>query len=200
MEPHVSLAENSQDFTHRSVTGDSEKLSEVFENEIPRLFRMADCILHNSYDSEDALQDGLLSAMLHIDQFKGNAQFSSWLYSIVRNSALTKLRRQKAHPSISMDDQSSDGDFEIFTAEVPTDSGPDPERACEQSELAGRFARTLECLPEHYRAIILLCDFEGFTGKEAAERLGLTVSALKSQRNRARSAIRDSMGDYFSSR
>jgi len=197
MESQISLVENSQDLPCRNMGGESEKLSEIFEKEMSRLYRMADCILHNPYDSEDALQDGLLSAILHIDQFKGNAQFSSWLYSIVRNSALTKLRRQKAHPSISMDEQSSEGDFEIFNVEVPTDSGPNPERACEQAELAGRFARTLDCLPAHYRAIILLCDFEGFTGKEAAERLGLTVSALKSQRNRARSAIRDSMGNYF---
>ena len=67
----------------------------------PRLFRVADCVLHNSHDSEDALQDGLLSALRHIDQFKGNSQFSTWLFSIVRNSALAKLRKQRAHPIVS---------------------------------------------------------------------------------------------------
>ena len=197
MEPQASAVENHQDLTYRTGGMESEELSEIFEKEMARLFRMADCILHNRYDSEDALQDGLLSAMLHLDQFKGNAQFSSWLYSIVRNSALTKLRRQKAHPCTSFDEQSAEGDFEIYKMEPAVDSAPDPERSCEQSELADRFARTLNCLPSHYRAIILLCDFEGFTGKEAAERLGLTLSALKSQRNRARSAIRESMGSYF---
>jgi DNA-directed RNA polymerase specialized sigma24 family protein len=51
-------------------------------------------------------------------------------------------------------------------------------------------------LPANYRAIIRLCDFEGFSGKEAAQRLGLTVSALKAQHHRARLAIRESMGGH----
>ena len=197
MERMVSYVEECESRQVCLEGDDGEKLNELLEKNMPRLFRLADCILHNRYDSEDALQDGLLSAILHIGQFKGNAQFSSWLYSIVRNSALTKLRRQRAHPSTSLDEQSGEGDFETFRMDTPSDSGPDPERACEQTELTEIFARTLDCLPPHYRAIILLCDFEGFTGKEAANRLGLTVSALKSQRNRARTAIRESMGAYF---
>jgi RNA polymerase sigma-70 factor (ECF subfamily) len=193
MERLNSFGENGQNEQFRFEGNGNENLNELFEKDMSRLFRVADRILHNRYDSEDALQDGLLSALHHIDQFKGNAQFSTWLYSIIRNSALAKLRRQRAHPLISIDDQSSEGDFEIAQAEIPTDSGPDPEYACAQAELSHIFARTLDCLPAHYRAIILLCDFEGFSGKEAAERLGLTVSALKAQHNRARSAIRESL-------
>jgi len=161
-----------------------------------RLFRVADCVLHNSHDSEDALQDGLLSALRHIDQFKGNSQFSTWLFSIIRNSALAKLRRQRAHQILSIDDQTSEDDSELAASEVPADPGPDPERACAQAELSYLFARTLDGLPANYRAIIRLCDFEGFSGKEAAQRLGLTVSALKAQHHRARLAIRESMGAH----
>ena len=87
------------------TTNDSgENLNELFVDSMPRLFRAADCILHNYHDSEDALQDGLLSALRHIEQFKGNSQFSTWLFSIIRNSALAKLRRQRAHPFISTDE------------------------------------------------------------------------------------------------
>lgn len=175
----------------------SEEFNELFEKNMPRLLRLADRVLRNRHDSEDALQDGLLSALRHIDQFKGNAQFSTWLYSIARNSALAKLRSQRAHPFISMDDLSSDAEFDPDKIEAATDSGPDPEECCAQAELAAIFGRTLECLPPRYRAIIHLCDFEGFSGKEAAEQLGLTVSALKSQHNRARSAIRQSLGAQF---
>jgi RNA polymerase sigma-70 factor, ECF subfamily len=153
--------------------------------------------LHNRYDSEDALQDGLLSALRHIDQFKGNSQLSTWLYAIVRNSALAKLRKQRARVMVSIDDEGGDGDSEWGAREAPADPGPDPERGCEQSELAHRFARTLESLPPNYRAIIRMCDFEGFSGKEAAQRLGLSVSALKAQHHRARLAIRESFGVSF---
>jgi RNA polymerase sigma-70 factor (ECF subfamily) len=176
--------------------GSEDNLDEMFGACMPRLFRAADCILHNYHDSEDALQDGLLSALRHFGQFKGNSQFSTWLYSIIRNSALAKLRKQRAHRFVSLDEQTSDDDSEGAAAEMPADPGPDPERRCAQGELASHFAQTLEELPENYRTIIRLCDFEGFSGKEAAQRLGLTVSALKAQHHRARRAIRESMGTY----
>ncbi len=192
-----SHVENGQDeLAYLTASGGGENLDELFGNSMPRLFRVADCILHNYHDSEDALQDGLLSALRHIGQFKGNSQFSTWLFSIIRNSALAKLRKQRAHPSVSMDDQGSEEENELGPQEMPADPRPDPERGCAQAELSYLFAQTLEGLPPNYRAIIRLCDFEGFSGKEAAQRLGLTVSALKAQHHRARLAIRESMGAY----
>ena len=175
------------------MTGGAERLDELFGNCMPRLFRVADCILHNFHDSEDALQDSLLSALRHMDQFRGNSQFSTWLYSIVRNSALAKLRRQRAHLLVSMEEPISEEEAELGESELFAAPGPDPERACAQSELSYAFARILEDLPANYQAIIRLCDFEGFSGKEAAARLGLSVSALKAQHHRARVAIRESL-------
>src|SRR6202167_3425729 len=104
--------------------GEGESLNELFGNCMPRLFRVADCVLHNCHDSEDALQDGLLSALRHIDQFKGNAQFSTWLFSIVRNSALAKLREQRAHPSVSFGDQVSEEGIDLSWSGIAVDPGP----------------------------------------------------------------------------
>lgn len=189
--------ENGHDEVGFWTTNDGGgNLNELFVDSMPRLLRMADCILHNYHDSEDALQDGLLSALRHIDQFQGNSQFSTWLFSIIRNSALAKLRRQRAHPLVSIDDHGMEGDAEFGAPEIPADPRPDPEHGCAQAELSCQFNRMLEGLPANYRAIIQLCDFEGFSGKEAAQRLGLTVSALKAQHHRARLAIRESMGSY----
>jgi RNA polymerase sigma-70 factor (ECF subfamily) len=187
--------ENGQGERTCLTTSDGgESLNELFGNCMPRLLRVADGVLHNCHDSEDALQDGLLSALRHIGQFQGNSQFSTWLFSIIRNSALAKLRKRRAHQILSIDDQASEDDSELALSEMPADPGPDPERACAQAELSYLFARTLEGLPANYRAIIRLCDFEGFSGKEAAQRLGLTVSALKAQHHRARVALRESLG------
>lgn len=171
-----------------------KNLDELFGSCMPRLYRVANRVLHTSHDSEDALQDGLLSAVRHIDQFKGNAQFSTWLFSIVRNSALANLRKQRTHPTVSIDDQLLENDSEMAAVKAPIDSALDPERNCAQAELSCLFAQTLESLPANYRAIIRMCDFEGFTGREAALRLGLSVSALKAQHHRARRALRKSLG------
>lgn len=187
-------AKNSHDAVLRfGKTRRSRDLDEVFESWMPRLLRVADCILHNHHDSEDALQDSFLSAVRHLDQFQGNSQFSTWLYSIVRNAALAKLRKQRRRPVVSLDEHGPEDEPEMAALDFLSDPSPDPEQACSQSELRSEFARVLETLPANYRAIICLCDFEGFSGKEAAQRLGLTVSALKAQHHRARLALRESM-------
>jgi RNA polymerase sigma-70 factor (ECF subfamily) len=192
-----SFVDNGQEELVSWMTNDArEGLNELFGNSMPRLFRAADRILHNYHDSEDALQDGLLSALHHMDQFQGNSQFSTWLFSIVRNSALAKLRRQRAHAFVSVDDYGLEDDAEFGSAEILADPRPDPERSCGQAELSSEFDRMLTDLPANYRAIIRLCDFEGCSGKEAAERLGLTVSAVKAQHHRARLAIKESMRCY----
>lgn len=170
-----------------------EDLEGLFLDCMPRLFRVADCVLHNRHDSEDALQDGLLLALRHLKEFRGDSRLSTWMHSIIRNSALAKLRQRRAHPMVSLDDQTSEDGSELTAMESPADPGPDPEKACAQAELSYRFARLLEGLPPNYRAIITLCDFEGFSGKEAALRLGLTASALKAQHHRARRAVRQSI-------
>ncbi len=169
-------------------------IDEVLGDCMPRLFRAANYVLRNHHDSEDALQDGLLSAIRHFDQFKGNSQFSTWLYSIVRNSALANLRRQRNHPMLSMDEQDPEFGPEPFLPEIPAGSSSDPEKTYAQAELSSMIARSLGSMPANYSAIIQMCDVEGFSGKEAARELGLTVSALKAQHHRARQAIRVSMG------
>ena len=175
------------------ISTSAESLNEILGDCMPRLFRIADCVLHNYHDSEDALQDGLLSALRHIDQFRGQAQFSTWMHSIVRNSALDKLRRQRAHPTLSLDVPAPDRDPDWTAPNLPIESGPNPERQCEQLEISELFAQTLEGLPRNHQAIIRLCDFEGYSGREAAKRLGLSVSALKAQHHRARQSIRKSL-------
>ena len=176
------------------LTVRDEGLNEMFDECMPRLFRAAHSVLRDHHDSEDALQDGLLLALRHIDQFKGNSKFSTWLFSIIRNAAFVKLRQQRSHPTLSMDDDGHpERDLELTVSAQRGDTWADPERAYARVELSFVFSRMLEELPENYRAIIRLCDLQGFSGREAAEQLGLTVAALKAQHHRARQAIRESM-------
>lgn len=175
----------------------SGNLNDLFADTMPRLFRAAKSILRNHHDSEDALQDGLLSALRHLDEFRGDSEFSTWLYAIIRNAARFEMRKQRSRRTISMDDQDPAEGTESLKLELRIDSTSNPEREYAQVELSFLMAQTLQDLPASYQSIIRLCDFEGLSGKEAAERLGLSVSALKSQHHRARHAIRESMGPHF---
>lgn len=172
-------------------------LNDLFADTMPRLFRAAKSILRNHHDSEDALQDGLLSALRHLDQFRGESEFSTWLYAIIRNAARFEMRKQNTRRTVSIDDQNREDGTEGLKIELKIDSASNPEREYAQVEISFLMAQTLQELPASYQSIIRLCDFEGLSGKEAAERLGLSVSALKSQHHRARQAIRESMGPHF---
>src|SRR6202789_4716494 len=71
---------------------------------LPLFYRRAYRYLGNSHDAEDAVQDALLSAYKHLDQFQGSAKMTTWLTSIVTNSALTQLRRRPRHSHTSLDE------------------------------------------------------------------------------------------------
>src|SRR5579862_4730736 len=83
--------------------GDRKAVDLLFASHIPQLRRTAAWMLPNPADSEDALQDGLLLAYRHLNQFQGRAKFSTWLHRIVINAALENIRRQKSKPTTSIE-------------------------------------------------------------------------------------------------
>ena len=78
---------------------------DVFSRYLPLLYRTAYRYLGNAADAEDAVQDALLSAYRHLDQFKGEAQMSTWLTAIGTNSALTQLRRRARQTHLSLEER-----------------------------------------------------------------------------------------------
>src|SRR6266571_5330110 len=94
----------------------------------PVLFRVALRRLRNVEDAEDAVQDALLSAYKHLGQFEGRSQISTWLTSIVTNTAGMKLRQHSRHEMVSLDqNQENDG---VTFANKLKDSRPNPETIC----------------------------------------------------------------------
>jgi RNA polymerase sigma-70 factor, ECF subfamily len=168
-----------------ATKGDTEALDRLFGPCIPRLQKTAARLLRNPQDAEDALQDGLLSAFRHLHQFEGRAQFMTWMHTIVTNAARSKLRSQRTRPcTFSLDEPVSEQKYTSIA-----DGLVDP-RPCQDDEYAhAEYSRILvailEELPEKLRAIILLCNIEGLPLKDAAVRLGLTVSLVKSRHFRA---------------
>ncbi len=83
-------------------------MQEVLTQSMPLFYRRAYRYLGNAADAEDAVQDALLSACRHLDQFKGQSKMSTWLTTIVINSALTQLRRRPRQIHTSLDEQLGD--------------------------------------------------------------------------------------------
>jgi RNA polymerase sigma-70 factor, ECF subfamily len=141
------------------------------------------------HDAEDAVQDALLSAYKHLDQFKGTAKITTWLTSIVTNSALTQLRRRPRHPSISIDEKIGD-EKDYSVSDTLADTRPNPEDDCVRSDLRKHIIRfAAELSPSMCRAIQLR-DLEGRTISEAARILGVAEGTFKCQVSRARSKLK----------
>src|ERR1700684_2972770 len=101
MQPLQSQTEFQPNTASQTLERSMEEFQDAVSQHLPMLHKRAYRYLGNSHDAEDAVQDALLSAYKHLDQFKGNARMTTWLTSIVTNSALTKLRRRRQRPHFS---------------------------------------------------------------------------------------------------
>jgi RNA polymerase sigma-70 factor (ECF subfamily) len=170
-----------------------ERNTEAFQDTVSRylsLFqRRAYRYLGNSHDAEDAVQDALLSAYKHLDQFQGNAKMTTWLTSIVTNSALTQLRRKPRLPHSSLDEPLAQDQSQRESDRL-MDARPSPEDQCSMSELRMHLMRSVEELSPVLREVIQLRDFDGLNTSEAAHLLGVPEGTIKARVWRARAQLK----------
>jgi RNA polymerase sigma factor (sigma-70 family) len=129
--------------------------------------------------SHDLTQEALLQAFLSLDSLKSDTSFRSWLYGITLNVCHTYLRSLR---------------FDIYSLEVmlggihhnPADYGPTPEEIVERLELRGVVMDAVQALSSANRQAVLLVYYEDFNLREAAQLLGISVTALKGRLHRSR--------------
>jgi RNA polymerase sigma-70 factor (ECF subfamily) len=160
-----------------------------------RYSRVLFCIalrkLRNVEDAEDAVQDAFLCAYRHLDQFQGRSKLSSWLTSIVVNSARMKLRSRERREIVSLDEAPEDGNTTF--ADNLMDSGPNPETICSQTETRELLRNALSQISPKLGLALHMREIGGLSTRETAEGLNINVSAVKSRVKRARTAV----GLYF---
>ena len=172
---------------------------DVFSRHQPLLYRTAYRYLGNAADAEDAVQDALLSACRHLDQFKGQSKMSTWLTTIVINSALTKLRRRPRQIHMSLDDQFGEEPGYCVSDRL-ADQRPTPEDECIKSDLHGHLMHFVDELPPSLNKVFQLRDLDGMTMSEAAHVLGVAEVTVKAQVSRARARLKRLVGETLDSK
>jgi RNA polymerase sigma-70 factor (ECF subfamily) len=175
-----------------SNSANTRKFDEVLSRYLPSFQRMAFRKLGNAADAEDAVQDALLSAYKHLDQFRGGAQMSTWLTTIVINSARMQLRKRSNHVQESLDEPLDDEQQNCLSGRIADDS-PNPEQVCRESELNERVRQFLSQMSAPLRKALQLRGVEGLTTHEAALILGVPDGTVKAQLTRARAKLRQLM-------
>jgi RNA polymerase sigma-70 factor (ECF subfamily) len=144
--------------------------------------------LGNVADAEDAVQDALLSALTHVDQFKGKAKMSTWLTTIVINSARMKLRRRPSQAQISLDETGEEQNVSL--ADMVSDTRPGPEEWYRKRQIAETLAYATSRLSPVLRRTFQLRAFDGLSIRETAYLLGVPAGTVKARFARARTRLK----------
>jgi RNA polymerase sigma-70 factor (ECF subfamily) len=174
-----------------SKRGTAEAFQTVCETLRPRLLKIALRITRNREDAEDAVQDSLMRAYMHIDGFQGNSAFSTWLTRILMNSALMINRKNRNARQVSTEDLNGPGELGS-QFQIP-DHSPNPEQTFVQRERTRILHGAIRKLRPRMRAVVEVAQFHDLPIKETAKVLDISVAAAKGRFFHARSALRKSL-------
>lgn len=183
----------------RTRAGDLQALENLVSRYEEQAYNLAYRILGNREDAEDVLQDTFISVIRALDGFQERSSFSTWLYRVTTNAALTKLRKRSRKDK-------SEGEFldEVYSVQEQareqikmSDWSANPVENLLGEEALGVMEAAIGELPEAYRVVFVLRDVEGLPAAQVADVLGLSVPAVKSRLHRARLFLRNHLSRYF---
>ncbi len=149
-----------------------------------RIYRAARAIVRDEREAEEVMQQAYVNAYVHLGQFDGRAQFSTWLTRIAVHEALAHLRRRDRFVAFDP------GDPPSREATVSASSAPDPERQAFGSELGTLIESAVDRLPAGLREVFMLRQIEGMSTAEVAMVLDVTEDVVRTRYSRARAALR----------
>ena len=171
----------------QAKSGRSSAFGDLYERHRRRIYHIAFRMLRNQQDAEDAVQWSFQRAFVNLDRFREDSAFSTWVTRIAINEALMLLRRRRAATSLP---ENNIDDPEVLYSLDLVDKGPSPEQALAENELRAAVTHSISHLRESLRKVVLLRELQGLTSSETAQRLGLTVSAVKARTFHARRYLR----------
>ena len=161
-----------------------DALQEMFLASRPKFVGIAYSILRNKEDAEDAVQDAVLSAYVHLRNFEGRSAFTTWFTRIVLNAALMILRKRTNSRISSLPDPSMSDEIP-WTERIPA-SQPDPEMVCAEGETLQLIDVLLGKMSPVLRQSFTMTYCDEMTSREACTLLGVSVGTFKSRVFRAR--------------
>jgi RNA polymerase sigma-70 factor (ECF subfamily) len=197
--PLASLSESA--LLKRARRRDVGAFEELLGRTEAQAYRIAMRYLRNESDAQEILQESYLAAWRSLPRFEGRSQFGSWIYRIVVNASLMRLRTSKRHPEVAihevnvteLGDAMEDATCLSRARDYRSHS---PDQQLQSAELFRRIEVAVESLPEKLREVFVLRHVWEVSTGDTATKLGLSASAAKTRLYRARTELRQSLGDY----
>lgn len=182
--PHSSGTVNTTDADRQAIerflAGDKGAFEELYHRYQSYVYNIVNGIVQNADDARDVTQDVFLHVYDALPRFRGRSAFSTWLYRVAVNAAITHARRQKRHPQIPLD----------ALREFRADIDAEPEQQATRAETQQAVQEMLAQLPEPQRAALVLRYFQELSLEEMAEVMNCSVAAVKVRLHRARNSFR----------
>jgi RNA polymerase sigma-70 factor (ECF subfamily) len=166
----------------RARAGEPAAERALYEAHVDRVYRLVFRIAGDGDLARDFTQDTFIRAFERLHEFRGEAQFSTWLHPIAVNVALNGLRKVKR----------------LRQRETGLDEGLDipGTRRTAEPDLKRRLRAAIDALPHGYRTVFVMHDVEGFTHEEIGAAMGVEAGTSKAQLSRARAKLRVALADF----
>jgi RNA polymerase sigma-70 factor (ECF subfamily) len=185
-----SAVADDNELVGRVRSGEHERYYDLVAPHERRVYVIALSILRNQADAEDCVQDAVLKAFRHLDQFRGDSNFGSWLVRITINEAKMRLRKLRPQLYESLDD-AHENEHGEYVPRTLGDWREIPSEALERKEIREILVTAVESLGEIYKEVFVLRDVEGNDVATTAQILGISEVAVKTRLLRARLQLRD---------
>ena len=183
MEP---AAANDLDLVQETLGGNQLSFQLLVERYQDRLLALTRHYTRNAVEIEDIVQEAFLKAYRRLDSFQQQSSFSTWLYRIAVNTALDFLKRCGRNPVRAVEDPEAAPEGRPMPVTAP-------DARMEREEVAKITHDVLQELPEIFRTVIVLREFEGRAYQDIADILGISIGTVESRLFRARARFKDAL-------
>ena len=180
---------NNAQLVDKSKRGDMEAFGMLIKRHEKSVYNLAYRMLKNVEDTKDAAQEIFLKVFASLNSFRGESSFATWLYRIATNECINRLKRPRF---LSLEELRREYENEMKPIEPPQliDTSPLPEELAERHEIQKLVHKAMDELPDHYRLVITLRHFQGFSYDEISEALDLPVGTVKTYLFRAKKTLK----------
>lgn len=172
-----------------TLGGNQASFQILVERYQTRLFSLARHYTRNQYEMEDVVQETFLKAYSRLDSFQHQSSFYTWIYRIAVNTALDFLKRRGRSPVTAVEDP----ELVPTNVALPPSRVMSPDARLQREEIQQITAKILEGMPEIFRTVLVMREFEDMAYQDIADTLGISIGTVESRLFRARARFKDKL-------